>query len=236
MVQRVKAGGEREFRAGLRELLRHRPDLALRSLRLAVDSCPAAKPARLSERLYWLSIVLRRLDRPELAIKSLASAQKLRPRGLARSAYGHLINEYGMPRRASHELDDFHAFYAIHVCRFLAGRQDRRFRDHAEKDDATRLIALAWRELRGSGRLAGLDTAAKLELFRGWSFEFPSFLEARRGPQAVRPRAGCSDPLPVDFRRGRAIGADDRCSCGSGLAWRLCCGRITSPCELKSDQ
>ena len=38
----------------------------------------------LSRDLYWLAIALLRLDRSELAIRSLASAQKLRPRSLAR--------------------------------------------------------------------------------------------------------------------------------------------------------
>lgn len=228
METREKADGEREFRAGLRELARHRPDLAMKSLRLAVAACPARASGLLSSRLYWLSVALLRLDRPELAAKSLASAQKLRPRGHARDAYAHRVNCYGMPRRASAELDDFYAFYSIHVSRYLGRGSARRFSDQGECDAVTRLVALAWRELKGSGRLRDLEPGAKLELFRGWKFDFPSY----RGDPSSRA-GSCPDPvIHVDFRRGRVTAADERCSCGSGLPWRRCCGRTSSPCEI----
>ena len=156
--------GSRELERGMRELARHRPDRALKLLREAVDSCPASRPAQLSARLYWLSVALLRLDRPELALKSLASAQKLRTRGYARAAYAARSNEYGMPRRAKPELDDFYAFYSLQAGRYLGTRPGGRFAAAAEKDAVTRLIAEAWTGLRASGRLAGLGPGGKLAL------------------------------------------------------------------------
>lgn len=218
--------GARALRAGLRELETHRPDRAVRSLRAAVDACPAARAAELSLRLYWLAVALLRLDQPEIALKSLASAQKLRPRGLARDAYLARVNCYGMPKRKSPELDDFYAFYSIHTCRFLSEREGGRFGSEAEKDLVTRLIGSAWLELKRSRRLLDLGPGARLELMKRWPVAFPAMIGAR-----LRGECGC-EPTAVDFRRKRAISGDDRCPCGSGLAYRLCCGRTSSSREL----
>jgi hypothetical protein len=217
--------GARDFRSGLRALAGHRPDLALRHIRSAVDSCPATRPAQLSQRLYWLGVALLRLDRPELAMKSLASAQKLRPRGFARKSYERRINDYGMPRRSSVELDDFYAFYSIQTCGFLNRKPERRFSSDQEKDAVTRLVAAAWKGIKASGRLAGLGVADKLELFRRYEGVFPDFMVGGKATVAAKTVNCACEPIKVDFRRGRAIKPDDKCSCGSGLAFRLCCGR-----------
>jgi len=88
VVKRHESGNrERDFRMGRRALANHRPDLALRGFRAAAGACPATRPGELSAYLYWLAVALMRLDRPELALKSLASAQKLRPRSHARAVY-----------------------------------------------------------------------------------------------------------------------------------------------------
>lgn len=222
--------GSRELERGMRELARHRPDRALKLLREAVDSCPASRPAQLSARLYWLSVALLRLDRPELALKSLASAQKLRPRGFARAAYAVRSNEYGMPRRSRPELDDFYAFYSLQAGRYLGSRPGGRFAAAAEKDAVTRLIAEAWTGLRASGRLAGLGPGGKLALFRSWALAFPSFVSGERLSVGAP-----GETLPADFRRGKALRPDDRCSCGSGLPYRCCCGRLSSPRGLSCE-
>jgi len=226
-VRRALISG-RGFEAGKRELAAHRPDRALRLLRESVEACPAEQSALLAQRLYWLAVTLLRMDRPELALKSLASAQKLRPRGLARKAYKHRVNEYGMPRRDSVELDDFYAFYSIRTCLYLGSCSGHRFATVAEKDRVTRIIAAAWKELRQSRKLEGLSTDLKLLLYKSWGISFPSFgLDATFG--------SCPDPIAVDFKRGRSVRGDDRCTCGSGLAYRLCCGRTISPLELRSE-
>jgi hypothetical protein len=211
-----------DFRRGLRELLKHRPDLAVKSLRKAAASCPAERPEELSKKLYWLSLALFRLDRPELALKALASAQKLRPRGISRAAYLRRVNEYGMLRRSSPVLDDFYAFYSIHSCAYLSRKRSGRYDSPGEKDAVVRLIGDAWRVLSGSGRLSGLGPTEKLIVFKEWPIAFPVFGAAR----IVH-----ADASRIDFRRGRRQDCDGRCSCGSGLPYRQCCGRIASPSE-----
>lgn len=180
------------LKAGIRELARHRPDRALRLLREAVDSCPANDSRALERRLYWMAVALLRLDQPEVALKSLSSARKIRPRGLAAAAFAARANGYGMPRRASAELDDFYAFYSIQTCLFLSRKPGKRFSSESEKDSVTRLVAFAWQEVKRSGRLKGLKTADRLELFRTWPRVFPNFV-----------RAACSEPRDKD----------DSCAC-----------------------
>jgi len=213
---------EPDFRRGLRELAGHRPDLAVKSLRAAVASCPAVRAGELSRNLYWLALALLRLDKPELAIRSLASAQKLRPRGIARSAYSMRVNDYGMCRRSSPELDDFYAFYALKASSYLGTRKMGRFGSAAEKDAVTRLIGDAWRALVRSKKLVGLCSSRKLSLFMSWPMDFPIFrMEGQ--PQGKI--------LEADFRHGGMLRGEDRCSCGSGLPYMRCCGRIPSPRE-----
>jgi hypothetical protein len=210
---------DRDFRRGVRELAGHRPDLALRSFRRAADSCPATRASELSRNLYYLALALLRMDQPELALKSLASAQKLRPRGIARDAYLARSNDYGMCRRKSPELDDFYAFYSIQACLYLDGKHRCRFESNAEKDLVTRFIGDAWLLLSRSGRLAGLGAGRKVELFKAQAIAFP-FFDLGQG------RAG--KVLVADFRRSRAVSCDDRCPCGSGLPYIRCCGRGSS--------
>ena len=215
--------GSREFRAGLRALSRHRPDLAVRSLRVATEACPAVLSGELSRRMYWLAIALLRLDRPEIALKSLATAQKLRPRGMARKVYLLRANDYGMPRRGKPEVDDFYAFYSIQTCAYLRRKRKAHFDDVGEKDAVVRLIADAWRALFRSGRLDGLDAMAKLAVFRELRIPFPSFAMGKSSSAAI---------LEVDFRRRSLLGGGERCPCGSGLPYRQCCGRTASPREF----
>ena len=218
MKRYAKAGSAADFRRGKRELADHRPDRAVRSLRTAVSRCPADRSGELARDLYWLALALFRLDRPELAVRSLSSAQKLRPRGVARSAYLARVNDYGMCRRASPELDDFYAFFSVKACAYLRARREDRFDSCAEKDAVTRLIGDAWRGLSRSGRLKGKGSSSKLAIFEAWPISFPLF--------GLDPPVG--KVIRADFRRGGRTRAGDPCPCGSGLEYVKCCGRIPS--------
>ena len=215
MARKESDRGERELRSGIRHLGEHRPDLAVRELRVAADACPASAAGELETRLYWLAIALLRLDRPEIALKSLASAQKLRPRGLARAAYLRRANEYGMPRRSSPDLDDFYAFYSIQIGGYFSRKGRSCFDDASEKDMVVRLVADAWRGIP-KVKLRGLDASAKLALFRAKRVVYPSF-----GLSAIATRT----IVAVDFRRKLPLRGEERCPCGSGLPYRQCCGR-----------
>jgi len=234
MATKLGVDADRDFRRGRRELARHRPDRALAPLRSAVADCPAEEKKDLALRLYWLSMALLQLGRAELALKSLASVRKLQPRGFLRRAYECRTNGYGMLRRATPELDDFYAFYSIQACRYLGGRPGGRFAAVTEKDLVTRLIAADWLEIKKSGSLEGETIAGRLGLFnrRRIAYPTPLDLSARGGREGRTVAASaCEEPLVVDFRLGRAVQAEDRCPCGSGLPYCRCCGRTQSPLE-----
>jgi len=213
---------QRDFRRGLRQLSAHRPDQAVRSFRASVAACPATRPRELSRNLYWLAIALLQLDRPELAVRSLASAQKLRPKGFVRSSYTVRVNAYGMCRHATPELDDFYAFYSIKASAYLSAKKKDCFDSMAEKDTITRLIGDAWHSLSRSRQLMGLVPSEKVDVFRTWPVSFPFFgLEKPREDKV----------LTGDFRRGTRQRGEEPCSCGSGLDFLRCCGRVYSPHE-----
>lgn len=207
---------ERNYRAGMRSLARHDAQTALRQLRAAVDACPPDCPAVLARYLYWLAIPLLRLGKSELAVKSLVSAQKLEPRGPARRLYRHMVNDYGMVSTGCGDKDDFRAFFSIQLRRYLGSRPGGRFRTEAERDAVARIIADAWLGFTGTGILAEKSCSDKLELFHAFEIPFPfRFLDKAK-------------VLPGNFRRGTLQKPDARCSCGSGLPYRQCCGRTQS--------
>jgi len=211
------------FQKGRRALALHEPVAALRSLREAVDGCTATNRMELARRLYWLSIALRRLGKDGLAIKALASAQRLAPRGTARSMYMHLANDYGMPRAACQEHDDYRAFCSIHIRRYLEGTHARRFSSQTEAEEVLKIIADAWLRVQAQAEIGESSCTEKIKLFHDTSIEFPML---RSMEHAQRGRV-----IQADFLHGRAVGSDDRCPCGSGLPYRQCCGRTRLPYE-----
>ncbi len=208
---------------GKRALAGHDPVTALRLLRSAVDNCPAEKHIELSRRLYWLSIALRRLGKDGLAIKALSSAQRLAPRGHARDLYANFANGYGMPKSDCAEHDDYRAFCSIHIRRYLESVQDRRFSSQEEIDTVLRIIADSWLRLNTKKAVNKTACEDKLDVFKETQIPFP----ALRSVQGT----GKGKTIPVNFRRGQAIDPSDRCSCGSGLPYRMCCGRTRLPYE-----
>ncbi|HUW69773.1 MAG TPA: SEC-C metal-binding domain-containing protein [bacterium] len=211
------------FQKGRRALASHEPVAALRSLREAVDGCSATNRTELARRLYWLSIALRRLGKDGLAIKALASAQRLAPRGTARSMYLHVANDYGMPRAACQEHDDYRAFCSIHIRRYLDKTHARRFSSQTEAEAVLKIIADAWVRIQSRTGLGNSSCTEKIRLFRETSIEFPMLRSLEH--------AASGRIIQADFARGRAVGADDRCPCGSGLPYRQCCGRTRLPYE-----
>ena len=204
----------RAFRQGLRELAMHRPDKAVVELRASLAECPAARVDILAKVSYWLALAELRLDRPEMALQSLAQARRLRPRDFGAKLYARRVNCYGMPRRTSPDLDDFYAFYSIQVCIFLGKKPGRRFSSEAEKDTVTRLVSFAWQNLKASGRLAGQGAAQRLGIFRDWPGVFPSFVAGSGAVGSILPKLeggascakACRDTVVLEFRRGHASG------------------------------
>jgi hypothetical protein len=192
--------GERDLRKGMGELSNHRPDLALRSFREAVELCSPKALAELAERHYWLAVAQLRLDQPELALKNLSLSKRYAPSGVGARAWKKRVNAYGMPRRSSPELDDFYAFFSIQTCLFLEGCHGRRFASEGQKDLVTRLVAMAWQNVKCSGRLLGLCAAERLRLFRAWPDVFPAFALGGYSSTARSASSSCHDAVVIEFR------------------------------------
>jgi len=160
--------------------------------------------------------------------KSWVNARKLIRNGPVQWEFSRWVNEYGMRRCEKQEADDYFAFQSIQVSRYLSKKDRGRFGSRSERDVVYELIFDAWKILRCSGLLVSKTTAEKLAIFKRARVDFP-YVYVEDALEENR------EPLVGDFRRGRVtkarIGSDDPCSCGSGLPWKLCCGRLSSCVE-----
>lgn len=213
-----------ELALGKRALATHDPASAMRLLRAVVDACPAENRTELATALYWLAVALRRLGKDGLAIKALSSAQRLAPRGTARRAYVRVANGYGMPRSDCSEHDDYRAFCSIQIRRYLERTPEGRFSGPDEMETVLGIIAGAWLRNEGLRRVAEASCGDKLEAFREVEIDFPNLTERARDKRG--------STIPVDFVRGRRLNPGSACSCGSGLPYAKCCGRVRMPYEL----
>ena len=112
-----------DFNEGRMDLVRHRPDLAMMHFRKVIEATPPENAGKLANAMYWLAVAFFRLDKAELAIRTLASAQRLHRRGHARKLYLSWVNGYGMIRRGKPELDDFYAFSSLQIGRYLGKKR-----------------------------------------------------------------------------------------------------------------
>ncbi|GAB1484725.1 hypothetical protein MASR2M78_35430 [Treponema sp.] len=218
------------YKRGLRLLSDHKPLEASREFRQAAERCPSTKRQDLARILYYFGLSLERSGQASLAVKSWVNARKLVRTGAVAHAFNRWVNEYGMRRQGKSELDDYFAFRSIQVRRYLDSRGSGRYGSRAEKDAVNDLILDAWRILSRSGILCGLSVQRKLELFKRSRVDLP-FLYVE---DALDQR---KEIIVGNFRRARLgnaiLSSEDRCSCGSGLPSRACCGRLSSCVEME---
>ena len=206
---------------GIRMLARHNPREAVPCLRLALDACPPERTAELHRICFYLGIALRRAGHAQTAIRSWLSCTRLKKRGHTRRMLERLVNGYGMARQASEGGDDWQAFRAIQLSRYLATRNKRAFSTDAERDMVSDLIRDYWRSVERSGATAGMDSCRKRDCFRRTRIVFPT---------VVLPESGAGGLVAVNFRTQQRILDDQECFCGSRLPYAICCGR-TASCE-----
>jgi len=214
------------YRRGLRALSRHRPAEAVRSLQGALEDCPTAHTQDLYHICFYLGVALRRTGYPQSGIKSWLSCQRLNKRGITRKMLARFTNCYGMDRQTSSAADDWHAFSSIQIARYLLCKHQRTFSTMAEQDMIKDLVLDAWAELRQSGGLEGKSGCEKIEAFRSIRIVFPSLVQFE--PHINGP------VINVNFQTKKRVALTDRCSCGSGLPFVLCCGRTPGKEELLS--
>jgi hypothetical protein len=215
----------RHYDRGLDFLSRHRPTEAVKALQTALENCPPARAKQLYQICLFLGVALHRIGFPQSAIKAWISCQRLNKRGPTRKMLSRYTNCYGMERQDCSEADDWQAFSAIQTARYLLGKNKRTFSTLAEQDMITDLIRDAWSQLRRSD-LGSMSGCAKIEAFRSVRIVFPTVVFSE--PPLNGP------VIAVNFQTKRRVGLSDRCSCGSGMPFMLCCGRTPGKEELLS--
>lgn len=214
---------------GKLSLRKHDLRSALKLFQQALENCPVQYPNELSRILLYLGSTLMKLGQVDSAIRTWSVCSKVAKEAYAARMYRRSTNKYGMVKHESEDEDDWQAFRAIQLCRYMNERRSPSPPTSAEIDMVTDLIQDTYRDLRESGELDGKDCCGKSALFSRVRIVFPLPLKALRG------RSRSDAIIHVDFRGSGRIDPAKRCTCGSGLPYHLCCGRVSSPREIFSD-
>jgi tetratricopeptide (TPR) repeat protein len=210
---------------GISALSRHAPDVALKRLQHALRSCPITNSRELERILFYLGVSLKKLGMDNSALKSWSAAQKLKKAGYARKMLRRFSNDYGMARQSTCEMDDWKAFYCVQLARYLDKKRSHQLGTRAERDMIGELILDYWKDLKAARVLEGKNTEEKLAIFKEVKVVFPYF---------VVPQSSGGDQIDVNFASKRRFQPEDRCTCGSGLPYKMCCGRTPGEDELLS--
>ena len=210
------------YSRGKRHLAHHRPRIALEEFRAALRICPVAERRDLARILFFLGIALRKVGLPSSALKSWVTARNVGKRSSYARMAARFINDYGMLRQMSSDLDDWNAFYAVQLKKYLESKRSRKLGSQGEKDMIWDLIYEYWLGIRKSGVLEGKSNSEKLNLFADIEIIFPFFT----------PPEERSEVIQVDFQKKTRPKADDPCPCHSGLSFGKCCGRTPAEEEL----
>lgn len=133
------------------------------------------------------------------------------------------MNSYGMFRQENELLDDWQAFYSIQLQKYLRAKPSGRLENDAEKDMIYDLISDVWENLKQSGNLDNMTCEEKKELFWEENIVFPVYM---------KPPNHHDSYIRVDFTRKTVVCGSDRCFCGSGLSYDMCCGRTPGMDEI----
>lgn len=218
-----RAAWGRAARRAKRALAGHRPATALQHLKDAQELCPEHQFGVQAFLLYLQGLCLVKLGHVNHAIDSWIGSLRLRKSRKTRNKLRYFSNDYGMRRQSTPELDDWYAFYALHLRRYIETKRSKRLGTRAERDMIRELIWDHYQALIDSQALHNACAAEKLRSFRRVRIVFPFF----DVPDDLGDKV-----LAVDFHEKRKIEPDDRCHCGSGLDYRFCCGRTKGDDEL----
>jgi hypothetical protein len=192
-----------------------------------VEKAPQSADPVLATSLYYLGVALARLGETESAIRSWLLSHRIRRGTFAARMVERYTNGYGMARQGQRDLDDWRAFLAIQLARYLSRKKWGHFSSPAERDMVRDLLVDAWASLRLRASLEDMEPLAKRRLFEGVEVVFP--MEPKSGAPEHPAEEGV---ITVDFRRGRRTQATDPCPCGSRLRFMSCCGRLPDVRDL----
>jgi hypothetical protein len=191
-------------------------------LESALEGCPDEDCQAIGEIVFEIGRAFFGLGMKGLALSNMLAAVKLgASEEHTENMIKCLVNEYGMPIQKSREMDDRAAFLAVHIMRYLHSKKSGIFGTYAERDMIKELIFEAWIDFKNGMNLDGFHAREKINKFREYVIFFPTF------SVPDFEEGGIPNVVYADF-------GSDLCSCGSGLPYMWCCGRIKSVDELEN--
>jgi hypothetical protein len=215
----------RYFQRAKENLSRHDPGTALKNLQMAIEECPASDSKNLSKVLFYTGITLKKLGVPNGALKSWVLSQKLIKSGYCSKMIKRFINDYGMSKQETESLDDWKAFHAIQLAKYLGTKENGKLHNTAEQDAIGEIIYEYWKYLCKTISFEEKNLDEKVRIFNQVNL-------FSNGPQTGR--SGAAVCIPINFKEKRKYFPQDRCGCGSGLPFCMCCGRTPGADELIS--
>ena len=216
---------KRELKKGQGFLTKKDFHKALKCFEAAVTDCPVSSTEGLEKSLYYLGVTLKKLGRIESAMRCWHIARKLKADGLSIGMIQKYSNRYGMVNIKCVIEEDKAAFTGIQLEKYLNMKKVNRFCSDAEKDVVKDIIDNYWLELYSSGEINQLSVENKLKFFRDQILIFPfSDISYFNNDSVI---------IFTDFQSGKSLSMSDLCTCGSGMKFSQCCGRIKSIEELE---
>ena len=216
-------GWRSPYEKGKFHLSHHKPECALRCFESALAACPVSRSRELSKVLFYLGITFKKMGMSSCAVKSWNASYVLDKNSYAGRLLQRHTNEYGMVKQETRELDDWRAFYAIHLSRYLSRKKSGKLGTDAEKDMIWDLILDAWKQIRETLQSTDMSVEMKIGIFKQARIVFP-FIQ-------VPDMRSHDHMIAVDFAQKKRIAFDDPCFCGSGLLYIMCCGLIVDQRE-----
>lgn len=214
-----------QFNKGKLFLSQKKLHKALKCFESAVTECPVSSKMGLGNSLFYLGLTLKRLGRIDSALRCWRLAHKLDDEGQSLDMIKKHSNSYGMSKHTSNIQDDKAAFLGIQLEKYLKMKKVKRFCSDAEKDVVQDIITNYWQNMLIEGQFSQLAVESKLRFFKNQMLIFPlADLSYFNNDTQV---------IFADFAGGKVLLMDDLCSCGSGIAFSQCCGRIKSSEELE---
>jgi hypothetical protein len=209
-------------RTAQRLLASHDAAGALGVLKLALSECTSDARQDMTKILHYIGLSLYKTGFKDCAAKTWCSGRKFSKRGLLRDFAGRFTNEYGMLRQKHPYLDDWKAFYSVHIKRYFEQKRNGNFSSPPERDTVRQLIMDQWYEMGDYSSFQYLEPDQKLALFRSVRIVFP----LNHAPEHIGDRI-----IPF-FSPSNSQIHEKTCFCGSGLYFHQCCGRTDSEEEM----
>jgi hypothetical protein len=189
----------------------------------ALEDCPVQSSKELSKILFFLGVTFKKLGFDNNALRCWITSCKAHKQTYSNKMVERFSNQYGMRKQDTNNMDDWRAFYSIQLSRYLNKKPSKRIDSVAERDMIRDLISDYWEAMLVSGCMECKTGEEKLDLFNSIKIIFPHY---------EVPNEDVVSVIPVNFASKTVLETSDRCFCGSGLQYGMCCGRTQGEDEL----